>query len=254
MQLPLFFSSQWVVTEHFKNLPIGQITATLHRVFSLEGELITDDSISTMTRIEHQGKSYFVKRYTAGGKHLRKYIGRSRIRAEWENMRTFERLGIPCPRVIAYGEDIKWGIMERGALVTENFPNSFDLSQLANEHSPLFKNAEWLNNVILQVADATRKMHEARFIHTDLKWRNILVTPSIPPSVAFIDCPKGEKVLLNLQRGIIKDLACLDKRAKYILSKTQRLKFYKLYKQCSNLNKLHKSEIKKILKFFEGRE
>jgi len=71
------------------------------------------------------------------------------------------------------------------------------------------------------------------------------------PKVFFIDCPSGSKKigpLLNY--GIIKDLACLDKIARYHLSKTTRLKFYLTYKNKKNIDKKDKEIIKKILRHF----
>ena len=53
---------------------------------------------------------------------------------------------------------------------------------------------------------------------------------------------------------IVKDLACLDKVAKYHLSRTQRLRFYLQYRQRSRLSRGDKQRVRQILKFFEGRE
>ncbi|NLJ12975.1 MAG: heptose kinase, partial [Gammaproteobacteria bacterium] len=57
-----------------------------------------------------------------------------------------------------------------------------------------------------------------------------------------------------LRYRIIKDLACLDKVAKYHLSNTQRLRFYLQYKQKTRLSAQDKQQIGKIVRFFEGRE
>jgi hypothetical protein len=57
-----------------------------------------------------------------------------------------------------------------------------------------------------------------------------------------------------LRYRIIKDLACLDKVAKYKLSNTQRLRFYLQYSGHARLNQADKKQIRKIVKFFEGRE
>jgi hypothetical protein len=57
-----------------------------------------------------------------------------------------------------------------------------------------------------------------------------------------------------LTRGIIKDLACLDKIARKQLSKMERLRFYLAYKGKSRLSVKDKKEIYRVLRFFEGRE
>jgi hypothetical protein len=57
-----------------------------------------------------------------------------------------------------------------------------------------------------------------------------------------------------LRYRIVKDLACLDKLAKYHLSRTQRLRFYLDYAQKKRLDDADKRRIRKVLRFFEGRE
>ena len=75
------------------------------------------------------------------------------------------------------------------------------------------------------------------------------------PGVHLIDCPVGQRwPAVLLRRRIIKDLACLDKVAKYQLSQTQRLFFFKEYTQRKRLSAADKRMIRKILPYFQGRE
>jgi hypothetical protein len=53
---------------------------------------------------------------------------------------------------------------------------------------------------------------------------------------------------------MVKDLACLDKVAKYHLSRTQRLRFYLQYRDRERLSAADKCKVRRIVKFFEGRE
>ena len=57
-----------------------------------------------------------------------------------------------------------------------------------------------------------------------------------------------------LKYRITKDLACLDKVAKYQLSATQRLRFYLQYRNRTRLNAADKKRIRHVVRFFEGRE
>jgi tRNA A-37 threonylcarbamoyl transferase component Bud32 len=96
-------------------------------------------------------------------------------------------------------------------------------------------------------------MHAHGFAHNDLKWRNLLVNPA--GELFFIDCPTGSfwwGPLLDYR--VIKDLACLDKVASQVLSRSQRLRFYLLYSQHVRLDAADRVRIRRILKFFEGRE
>ena len=71
----------------------------------------------------------------------------------------------------------------------------------------------------------------------------------------LIDCPTGAFWFGPfLRRRITKDLACLDKVAKYQLSRTQRLRFYLQYRGRQRLNVADKRRIRQIIGFFEGRE
>ncbi|MBQ9069635.1 MAG: fibronectin type III domain-containing protein [Eggerthellaceae bacterium] len=57
-----------------------------------------------------------------------------------------------------------------------------------------------------------------------------------------------------LKSRITKDLACLDKVAKYHLSWTQRLRFYFQYTGRTTLNAADKERVRHIVRFCEGRE
>lgn len=248
-------SSCWTVTEPYLNTAAEDAFADIDKVFSLTGERITDDRFSDVIKVNIEGTNYYVKRYTSGGNGIRRYAGRSRIRAEWENMLLFHELGVPAAKVVAYGEQKSFTMLKRGVLITEEVKNTLDLAEIVYRDVDFLKDKSWVNSIIEQVASAASKLHKNGFVHNDLKWRNILVTQEEHPQIALIDCPGGSKPFFPLlKRAIIKDLACLDKKAKYNLTRSKRLQFYKQYEGCSKLTKRNKTEINKILDFFEGRE
>jgi len=228
----------------------------LNYIFSLKGEQVTKSPISDLITYKLDNKIYYIKKYYQAGKHLRKHIGRSRLKAEHENLKFFENLNIPIPKIINFMEDRSFIKFNKGFLITEQLEGVHSLADLATTHKELFKNQIWLNKIIKQLASYTKKLHDNNFIHNDLKWRNILVTLDInDPKVYFIDCPCGSKKFRPLlTRGKIKDLACLDKVAKYILDNKIRLKFYKQYLGKNKLSSEDKKQIMKISKFFENRE
>ena len=229
--------------------------ADIGKVFSLTGERITDDRFSDVIKVNIEGTNYYVKRYTSGGNGLRRYAGRSRIRAEWENMLLFHELGVPAAKVVAYGEQKSFTMLKRGVLITEEVKNTLDLAEIVYRDVDFLKDKSWVNSIIEQVATAASKLHKNGFVHNDLKWRNILVTQEEHPQIALIDCPGGSKPFFPLlKRAIIKDLACLDKNGKYHLSNSERMNFYKLYTGSKTLSSKQKKQIKRILSFFEGRE
>ena len=226
---------------------------TLDAVFSLQGERLTRDPLSEVVRVNLQGINYYVKRYVGAGKGLRRYLGRPRVRSEWQNLKRFTKWGIPTAEVVAWGLEREGAAFGRGALITKELPRTEDLSALAKQGDARLKDRAWVDGISQQLARHTRAMHDHHFTHNDLKWRNLLVDDQ--DMLYFIDCPNGAFWRsFMLRYRIIKDLACLDKVAKYHLSATQRLRFYLQYRQREKLNVADKKRIRHIVTFFEGRE
>ena len=230
-----------------------EVFADLDRVFALEGEWIAGDQMSKVLRVAVNGRRYYVKQYWGAGKGLRRWLGRPRVKAEWQNLRLFAKWGIPTAPVVAWGLERRFGCFARGALITAELADTEDLAALARNHDPRLQQRDWLDKVSRQLAEVTRLMHQHGFAHNDLKWRNLLVDQG--GDLYLIDCPTGSfwwGPLLDYR--IIKDLACLDKVAKYHLPRTRRLRFYLQYRGRQRLSANDKRRVRKILAFFEGRE
>lgn len=226
---------------------------SLESVFALQGERLTQDPLSEVIRVELNDVRYYVKRYTGAGKGLRRFIGRPRVKAEWQNLMLFRRWGIPTAPIVAYGLERRCGAFLRGALITRELEQTNDLALLATTQDARLRDPRWVQEVSLQLARSTRAMHDRGFAHNDLKWRNLLVDPQ--RRLYLIDCPTGAFWRGPfLQRRIVKDLACLDKVAKYQLTRVQRLRFYLQYSGHPTLDRRDKSRVRAILRFFEGRE
>ncbi|MDR2881592.1 MAG: lipopolysaccharide kinase InaA family protein [Azoarcus sp.] len=240
----------------------GRAFASLEQVFALSGKLITKDALSEVVRVECEGRCYYVKRYAGNGKSmsqhwfgLRQWLSPLRVRTEWKNLQAFQKWGIPTAQLAAYGIERRYGGFRRGALVTEEIRETSDLAQLARQNDARLRNGHWLAQVSTQVVWLTQRMHDAGFAHNDLKWRNLLVSNGEIPIVYLIDCPKGGFWWGPFLRyRIVKDLACLDKVAKYHLSRTRRLRFYLDYTGHARLSEDDKRRVRHIIGFFEGRE
>ena len=111
----------WMLCDPFNNSEFGKHFSSLDAVFAHRGEVISVDPISSVKKVSINDKCFYVKTYTAGGKKLRRYIGRSRIRAEWENLMLFQALQIPTAELVGYGEESKFGVFQRGALENTEF-------------------------------------------------------------------------------------------------------------------------------------
>lgn len=225
--------------------------ADLDAVFALAGRVVALDSLTRTLRVEIGGRAYYVKRYAGlGKKPLRRLFATPRVATEWRNLERFAAWGIPTAQVVARGLERRGGRFLRGALITAEIPGTADLVRLAGEGG---KSRRWWDGVARRVAAIARAMHARRFVHGDLKWRNLLVDEA--GAVFLIDCPSGGFWWPPfLEYRIVKDLACLDKLAKRHLSRTQRLRFYLDYARKKKLDAADKRRIRKIVAFFEGRE
>jgi tRNA A-37 threonylcarbamoyl transferase component Bud32 len=244
--------SEWRLSEEVSP-QVAISFADLDAVFALQGEPITRDPLSEVIRVECEGVRYYVKRYHGAGKGLRRFIGRPRVKAEWQNLKYFAKWGIATAPIVAYGLERKAGAFIRGALITRELIGTEDMAQLAQRDAACLHDRTWVAQVSQQLAAATRTLHEHHFTHNDLKWRNVLVNAQ--GELFIIDCPTGAFWWGPLLRyRIAKDLACLDKVAKYTLSRTQRLRFYLQYCGRQHLNAADKRRVRQIVGYFEGRE
>jgi len=252
----------WQVNSDYATGESGQAFASLDAVFALEGELMARDPQSRVLRVTLGERRFYVKRYLEGGRSLarrwfglRDLFGPQRAVKEWENLLAFRRWGIPTATLVAYGQERRHGRFLRAALVTDELCNTTDMAAMARANDPRLRDRRWLAEVSRQIAAATRTLHAHGFAHNDLKWRNLLVDAGERPTVYLIDCPTGAfwwRPFLDYR--IVKDLACLDKVAKQVLSRSQRLRFYLDYAQQPRLTPAGKRQIGRILRFFAGRE
>lgn len=208
--------------------------STLDGVLTLQGESITQAKTRDLIRYVAADKSYFIKRYWTSGKRLRRYMLRSRARAEWENIQFFHTLQIPAPHIIAYGEARKGVRYEGGAFIMEALPPVQPLDVLLAEGilSPLQK-----RNVLKQVALGMSVLHAHRFVHGDCFVRNFLIGTD-DQRVYFTDCPRGRFMwgpFLTYHKR--RDLRSFYMGAKSWLSRTEMLRMYLTYcRQHQNVN------------------
>ncbi|SFT73210.1 lipopolysaccharide kinase InaA family protein [Pseudomonas marincola] len=244
--------SEWRLSEGATPAEV-QAFASLEAVFATQGREITRDPLSEVILCDLDGQRYYIKRYLGAGKGLRRFIGRPRVKAEWQNLKHFIKWGVPTAPVVGFGLERKGWAFSRGALITRELPATEDMAQLAQRNAPCLRDGAWVATVSAQLADATRTLHEHNFAHNDLKWRNLLVNDA--KELFLIDCPAGSFWWGPFLRyRIIKDLACLDKVAKYHLTRTQRLRFYLQYCGHDKLDARDKKYLWRIINFFEGRE
>lgn len=244
----------WEVMPEWVDDATASHFASLDAVFALTGEIVAKSPTSQVVRVRIGARDFYVKRYVGSGtRALHRLFVPSRVQSEWRNLQRFSDWGIATAPLVAYGVESKHGRFVRGALITAGVPNTDDLKHMALKGDARFKSQSWRDGISRQLAKATRILHDHHFAHNDLKWRNLLVDDT--GKLYFIDCPSGRFWPGPFLRyRIVKDLACLDKMAKYHLSRTDRLRFYLDYAGKSRLTGEDKKIVRKIVHFFEGRE
>lgn len=145
-----------------------------------------------------------------------------------------------------------FGRFVRGAMITREISNTTDLEQLALSDDARLQDRAWVANISMQLAQIMRTLHQHRFIHSDLKWRNVLVDDH--DQLYLIDCPLGAFWRGALLRHrILKDIANLDRVARYKLSRTQRLQFFLQYAGHSRLTPEDKKMLRRLFSRAWGR-
>ena len=236
--------NQWRLLPEFMHLQPA--FGSLDQIFALQGETVTSERISDLIRVKRDSEVYYVKRYRVAGKGIRRFLGKPRIQSEWQNLLWFAANGIATATVVACGMEKKWGLFRRGALITREIPQTEDLAKLARANDKRLQDPNWVRQISLQAAEMLRVMHAKQFVHNDFKWRNLLVDNN--NKLYVIDCPLGafwRGAWFRYRR--LKELAMLDRVAKYKLRRSQRLRFYLQYRDRPRLAADDKILLRKLL-------
>ena len=177
----------------------------------------------------------FYKQYEFASPSWR-FLGRaSKARREWESYTAFAECGVRCAERIAVGEERDgMGRLRRAFLITRAVPGAKTLTEFvqqdcADRSQPGSRSLR--NQLLVQLAAMTRRIHERGFYHNDLYWRNILVnrTGNGAPELWWIDCPRGHHSRIRREPRRVKDLACLDRMASLHCTRKERLDFVCAY-------------------------
>ena len=186
----------------------------------------------TIVGTDGRTRGIYIKLYTHRRKWWQGLFRSSKAFREARNLGFFRQLGLAAPAVVAVGVDkILMGTCQQYELiVTEEVRESH---LLADYWQMLPPGDPQRRSLIDAFADQTRRMHAQGFLHRDLKWRNLLVTPGLEgrPALWWIDCPNGifPRVPFLARRGIIKDIATMMKLALPQCTPAERLRFVAVY-------------------------
>ncbi|MCA9041334.1 MAG: hypothetical protein KDA65_13355 [Planctomycetaceae bacterium] len=186
---------------------------------------VLQERVTTRIDLESEdgkNRSFYIKRHTpAPVKEYLKAWSRFRkpllsARYEWEAILNFHGVGISTMIPVAFGEQGRYSF-----LVTESLEECWKLSHWVKDHQ---EKEDLLEPVVKQVAEITRKMHEAGMHHQDYYLGHLLLAKNVAPQkIHVIDLGRVLKRPKLHSRWIVKDLAQLNYSARMLESKYQNL-------------------------------
>jgi hypothetical protein len=195
------------------------------------GELVSDSPTTRCRRITAaDGADFYFKRYICPFQRgIQFWMRPGKGAVEVWAYRQLRELGIPTLDIVAFGEERVLGVLKSNFLISRAVPNSQDLDHFSLNswyQMPEPKRRQVYNEIANSLVAQTRRAHQGRFFHHDLKWRNILVrTEDGHYSTVWIDAPRASRMRLRATRGAIVDLAGLARIALSLLSVYDRMRF-----------------------------
>jgi tRNA A-37 threonylcarbamoyl transferase component Bud32 len=202
-------------------------------------------------------KKYWVSQWTQLWKGMFRgtFFGRSKVRREFLNLARLRFWDFDAPVPVAYGEERVAGWLTRSFLISEGVPAATTLQVFIREHastSPGQEERAWRRELIGNLAEYTRRLHQHRFVHHDYFWRNILLSGSGLRHFFLIDAHKGRRWFPGEQPWArARDLAALDAPAPVFFRRTERLRFLLLYLGKRRLDPRVKALVRRILRLAE---
>ena len=204
------------------------------------GEVIVRSGSTEVRRVQlREGaamRPVFIKKYWAS--HRRQlcsgalrgtFLGWSKARREYRNLGRLRQWGLDAPAPVAYGEERRCRWLTRSFLMSEGVDDPcmldvFIRNELARAAGP--EDRAFRRQLIDSLARYVRRLHEHRFVHHDLFWRNVILSGHDLSHFYLIDAHKGGLWLPGAGTWArAKDLATLDAAAPAFFRRTERLRF-----------------------------
>ncbi len=179
---------------------------------------------------------FFLKVYAYSGPwRLRTFGVASRAGREYRNLLKLAELGFSVPRPAAWGQARTLGFLSESFVMTDAIEDPVSIWTYVYEREkaafPWPPRAERLR-LMVEFARSLRRAHEEGFFIHTLRSKNVLLTRDGDRyRVNVIDVPFAGiwRWRLMPRRGRVRDLASLMKWGRALLSRTERMRFAKLY-------------------------
>jgi tRNA A-37 threonylcarbamoyl transferase component Bud32 len=231
-----------------------------------EGVVLKGGAATELRRFElhheNRERTLYIKKYWYPTLRLRwsgfyrgTFLGTSKVRREYKNLAQLRAWGLDAPAPVAYGEERRGGWLHRSFLISEGVPAPMSLDLFIRDVLPTLSPSErrrQQQELLQRLAEYTRRMHEHHFVHHDYFWRNILLSEKSLAHFFLIDSHKGRRwKLWATLRGRAKDLATLDSPAPWFFRRSERLRFFLVYRGHARLTRADKRLLRRVRKLAE---
>jgi tRNA A-37 threonylcarbamoyl transferase component Bud32 len=182
-------------------------------------------------------------------------VGRSMVRAEYENLERLGECGLRIPQLVAYGDHRFAGGIIHAFIISEEIPKAMGVDYLVHEWFGQQSEEDRklkTDELIQEVAKTVRQMHDHGFEHHDLFLRNMMVSEQKMSKLYVMDAPRGyfwPQLIMRKRRAF--DLATLDAAATQSFTRSQRMRFMHLYLGRDRLTEQDKQLVRKVLTISE---
>lgn len=182
-----------------------------------------------------QGR-FFLKVYAYSGLwRLRTLFIVSRARREYHNLLRLAELGFDVPEPVAYGQERAWGLASVSFVLTRAVEGAVGLRELADrpDAAPFaLPGAAERRALLADFARTLRRAHDAGFFIHTLRAKNLLLGRRDGRWALYVlDVPFAGiwRYRIFRRAGRVRDLACLMRVGRMLLSKTDRMRFARAY-------------------------
>jgi tRNA A-37 threonylcarbamoyl transferase component Bud32 len=177
-------------------------------------------------------------------------VGRSMVRAEYENLEKLAGWGFRVPQLVAWGDHRFAGGVIHAFIITEEIPRAMGVDFLAHEwfaQQAREVREQKKAQLIDAVARAVNRMHAHGFEHHDLFLRNMMVSGLDMSKLYMMDAPRAYiwPAFIMRRRRVV-DLATLDAAATQVFSRSQRVRFMHIYLGHNRLSAQDKRLIRQV--------
>lgn len=225
------------------------------------GEILKKITVRSITKFyltrDGERHGFYLKRHSKGKRLGEKFKGLVTKSAPTEARKEFDAISaltsakVPCPGAVAYGERSTAKKVE-SFLVTEALDGYTQLEKMVHDFTPPLSASmvKRKRALVAEVATLAALLHGAGFNHKDLYLTHILAKfdDTSGYSLKLIDLQRVEHRITGRRRWLVKDIAALNYSSpKEIVTRADRLRFYKAYVGRARLDKDDRAFIKSVL-------